>query len=186
MATPIGHALGGIIVYATDRKRQFDIKLFILTLVFAVLPDIDFLFGFVVGKPNLYHHGFTHSFVFVICIGVASAWLLRIKDRQLFRLYALMFVGAGVSHLIFDLMTVDGTAPFGAPVLWPFTNKYFIFPLQIFMDVHRAADSARFIISLFNPHNLKTVIREIYMLVPVIVIMLFVKKRFQTREYEFK
>ncbi|MBN2412343.1 metal-dependent hydrolase [candidate division KSB1 bacterium] len=181
MATPIGHALGGFIVYAAGQKRFFDIKLLTATVVFAVLPDIDFLFGFVVGKPNLYHHGFTHSFVFVICIGVAGAWLLTLKNRKQFRLYTLMFIGAGVSHLTFDLMTVDGTAPFGAPVLWPFTNKYFIFPVRIFMDVHRAADSARFFISLFNPHNLKTVVREILMLAPVFFFILLLNKRFQTR-----
>ncbi len=182
MATPIGHALGGIIVYTTGRKRQFDIKLFIATLFLAVLPDIDFLFGFVVGKPNLYHHGFTHSFVFVICIGVAGAWLLSLKNRKLFRLYAIMFISAGVSHLIFDLMTVDGTAPFGVRVLWPFTNKYFIFPLQIFLDVHRAANSTQFIMSLFNLHNLKAVTQEILMLTPVVFFILLINKWFQTRE----
>ena len=181
MATPIGHALGGIIVYTTGKKRHFDLKLFIATLFFAELPDIDFLFGFVVGKPNLYHHGFTHSLIFVICIGVAGAWLLSLKNREQFRLYALMLVGAGISHLIFDLLAVDGTAPFGAPVLWPFTNKYFIFPIQIFMDVHRAADSGRFFISLFTPHNLKTVTREIYMLLPVVIFILLINKRFQKR-----
>jgi len=182
MATPIGHALGGIVVYATGEKSQFDIKLFLATLFFAVIPDIDFLFGFVVGKPNLYHHGFTHSFVFVICIGVAGAWLLSLKNRKMFRFYTIMFISSGVSHLIFDLLTIDGTAPLGAPVLWPFTNDYFIFPFLVFLDVHRADNSAQFIQSMLNMHNLRTVMQEIFIITPVILFILWFKKRYQAGE----
>jgi hypothetical protein len=39
--------------------------LFVFILLCANVPDVDFLFGFAAGNPNLYHHMWTHSLAFL-------------------------------------------------------------------------------------------------------------------------
>lgn len=177
MPTPIGHALGGAIVYSfsdADKKKKWLVAL--LVIFFAELPDIDFLFGFFVGNPNKYHHQFTHSFFFVILAGLIGAWLCRKTKLMQFRASAVLFIAAGFSHILLDFLAVDTSAPFGEPVFWPFWNKFFISPFQIFSDVHRASDSGLFFKSMLNLHNLKTIILEIGILTPIAIIIELVKR----------
>ncbi len=177
MPTPIGHALGGAIVYSfsdSDKRKKWLIAL--LVLFFAELPDVDFLFGFFVGNPNKYHHQFTHSFFFVILAGIVGAWLCRKINIMQFCASAVLFIAAGFSHILLDLLAVDTSAPFGEPVFWPFWNKYFISQVQIFSDVHRASTSGLFFKSMLNLHNLKTIVLEIVILTPAAVVISFIKR----------
>ena len=67
MASPVGHSLFGLGIYSAANK-QFNWKTVFIYIVLANLADFDFLFGFVVGEPNKYHHQFTHSFVMAVLI----------------------------------------------------------------------------------------------------------------------
>ena len=49
MPTPVGHILAGAVIYKSQKESGF--LLLSLLLFFALLPDIDFLFGFVAGDP---------------------------------------------------------------------------------------------------------------------------------------
>jgi len=184
MASPIGHALGGLLVYTAGTGKKLNRLALIGALLFSVLPDIDFLFGFIVGEPNRYHHGFTHSIVFVALAGSLGAWLCSFKNFRMFRFYWIVFVLSGLSHLLFDIFTIDNNPPFGAPLLWPFSNHYYIIPVRLFTDMHRAADSSNFIKSLFNPHNGMAVVREIYLVLPLVIITFWLKKRFSGNEVQ--
>jgi len=170
MPTPVGHVLSGALLYsALSMRRTLPKRLFLFTLLWAVLPDIDFLFGFWVGNPNRYHHQFTHSLVFVIILGFVGAALLTKNNRTQFWLYFVCLSAAGVLHLTLDLLAVDTRAPYGAPIFWPFSGHYFISPIRIFSDVHRASDSGAFFKSLFNWHNARTVGIEMLILGPLTV-----------------
>ncbi len=149
--------------------------LFLVTF-FAVLPDIDFLFGFVVGDPNRYHHLFTHSFTFVVLTGLAGGWIYsKLKKESWLKLSAI-FISAGISHVVLDILALDKREPFGCPLWWPFSNAFVISPVTIFADVSRASDSQYFIQSLFNAHNLKTVLIETVILTPLLIIAVFFYK----------
>lgn len=178
MASPIGHALGGLVVYTVGTGKKLNWIALIGSLFFAVLPDIDFLFGLMVGEPNRYHHGVTHTILFVVLAALPGAWLCSRKNARQFRFFALIFVLAGLSHLLFDLVTIDSNPPFGAPLFWPLSSQYYIIPASLFTDIHRSADAAGFFKSLFNRHNAMAVVREIYLLLPVVIVALLLKKRF--------
>ena len=148
-----------------------------ISVAMAELPDIDFLFGFLTNEPNKYHHGFTHSFMFVIVIGLLVAVVTSWRNRSQFGRHALLFTGAGISHIVLDSLAKDTTPPYGAPIFWPFTDKFYISPVIVFSDMHRASDSARFFPSMFTLHNLMTVTREVLILLPLIVLIYVLNKR---------
>lgn len=168
MPTPVGHAIAGAIFYSgTSKSKKFDLWLLGTLLFFVVLPDIDFVFGFMVGDPNRYHHQFTHSFFFVILAGLIGGYLFA-KWRQQSAVYSsAIFISAGITHVILDVLALDTSAPYGCPLFWPFSNQFMISPVVIFSDVSRASDTRTFFASLFNIHNLKTVLIEIGILAPI-------------------
>ncbi len=174
MPTPLGHALAGAILYeglpAEKRRRH---ELFIAILIFALLPDIDFLFGFLVGDANLYHHFFTHSFFFVILVGILAGAVYAKWRRKSALIYSAILASAGISHVILDILAVDKRAPFGCPLFWPFSQKYYISPVLLFSDVSRVSDSRFFFQSLFNWHNLRTIGIEALVLTPVLLFMIW-------------
>ena len=57
MATPIGHVLGGYLVYAcASSARPVRNRIVIwVCLALAISPDLDFVPGLWVGQPALYH-----------------------------------------------------------------------------------------------------------------------------------
>jgi len=168
MPTPVGHALGGAIIASFIKKRRSKNWLvFALVLFFAELPDIDFMFGLIEGDANKYHHQFTHSFVFVFWAALLGAAIINKFGIMQFSKSFVLFSVAGTSHLIFDLLALDTSEPFGAPVFWPFWNGFIISPVTIFSDVHRSSSASAFFPSLFSFHNLKTVLIEVLVLGPV-------------------
>jgi membrane-bound metal-dependent hydrolase YbcI (DUF457 family) len=174
MPTPIGHALAGTIIYLFSNGKSRKKWLILFAVVFvAGLPDIDFVFGFIVGNPNKHHHHFTHSFLFVVIAGLIGAFMAYKTSIMSFQRSALLFIGAGISHIFLDILCLDTTAPFGVPIFWPFWEKCFISPIQIFSDVHRALSSTIFFQSLINWHNLRTVLLEIIILGPVAAYLFF-------------
>ncbi len=177
MPTPVGHALGGAISASLfQNKGRAKWLVFILVLFFAELPDIDFLFGIIEGNANKYHHQFTHSFVFILIAAFVGAAITSKFGIMQFSKSFVLFTVAGASHLIFDLLALDTSEPYGAPVFWPFWNGFVISPITIFSDVHRSSSASAFFPSLFSLHNLKTVLTEIIALAPVWLVIWASKK----------
>ena len=81
MPTPVGHVFGALIL-STSQKQRLDTLSIVLVLFFALLPDIDFLFGFAVGDPNRYHHLFTHSFTFVVAAGMLGGYIWQTATKE--------------------------------------------------------------------------------------------------------
>ena len=91
MASPVGHSLLGLGIYSAANK-QFDWKTFFVYIVLSNLADFDFLFGFVVGEPNKYHHQFTHSIVMAAVFAGIFAYFFCKKNEEKFLKMNLIFI----------------------------------------------------------------------------------------------
>jgi membrane-bound metal-dependent hydrolase YbcI (DUF457 family) len=180
MCTPIGHGLAGASVYrAGSGKGIHPPWFFIFILLCANIPDVDFLFGFVAGNPNLYHHAWTHSLTFCAGAGVLAALGSRffIEKNQSLRI-GLMTSGAVLSHLVLDYFTADQNPPFGIKLFWPFTGNDYISSVPVFQDVYRVSMNRGFFESLICRHNGVTLLIEIAIMGSLFVlVVLFTRKR---------
>jgi inner membrane protein len=156
---------------------QLDRLDLLLFMVFANIPDLDFLPGFFAGNPNMYHHGMTHSifFALVVSIVVGVAYSI-IRKKEMMKMSIILFV-TYASHLLLDFLGKDTRQPFGEQLFWPFTSEYYISPFALFSDVHKASHSDIFLKSLFNWHNLTTMAIEVAILTPILLLVLNRKKQ---------
>lgn len=141
------------------------------------LPDVDFLFGFVQGAPNRYHHLGTHSIVFGVAVGMVFGFGYWIVTRRGGFRWGILAFGVVFSHILLDFFTLDQRPPYGIPLLWPVRHEFFLSPVLIFQDVSKASTSDAFLRSLFCWHNVGTVLREIAILGPVWVGVAVWKRR---------
>jgi len=176
VATPIGHSLAGLAIYTLKgRFRCGDNTktLLWLCLLFSVCPDFDFLPGIVQGKPVLYHQGISHSLGFALGVSCLVALVYTRKQGCFFPIWALLLLSY-VSHLVIDLFGADSRPPYGLPLFWPLTNKYFLAPIQIFLGVHHdgspSADLAIWVTSIASGYNLVAIGIEILVLLPLVLV----------------
>ncbi len=173
MPLPIGHALAGLAMQRARpgfffANRWLDAFFF---MFLANLPDADFIPGLISGRPNLYHHGAFHSLGAALAVALIGAGFFRLKKRRAdarphrrFRGPAAMIFLLFFSHLLLDLFALDLVAPFGLPLLWPFSGRYFIAGRPLFINVTRSSAAGDFFPSLFNSHNLAAALREVLIL----------------------
>ena len=177
MATPIGHALAGYLVFRAlaDTKQENRGCLVSICVVMAVSPDLDFLPGIILkGQPALYHQGISHSLGFAIGVGLIGALVLGRKWRSLPVNWGVFSMAYG-SHLVIDLFGPDLRPPFGIPLFWPISENYYIAPFQIFGGVsHAGTTSAPFgewMTGVIQPYNLWAIAIEIIVILPLILIV---------------
>jgi inner membrane protein len=179
MCTPIGHVLAGTAIYrAGSVKGIHSYWFFFFILLCANLPDVDFLFGFVEGNPNLYHHMWTHSLTFCAGVGVLTVLGSRLfHGLQPVRIGLIAF-GSVLSHLVLDYFTVDQNPPFGIKLFWPFTENYYISSVPVFQDVYRNSENSGFFKSLICRHNGAALLIEIAIMGSLLVLVfIFIRKR---------
>lgn len=163
MPSPVGHALGGAIVgLVCDVRRGGggDVRArlrAVLTAplvragaIAAVLPDLDFLWG--------RHNMETHSLGAAVAAGLV-AWLWWRGQGRL----ALTVGLAWASHVLFDWLGSDDTAPLGVMALWPATSTFYFARAYVFEAISR-----RYWLDGFLAHNLWAVMTEVLMLAPVL------------------
>jgi inner membrane protein len=161
MPSPIGHALTGIAVNQARPGVFFANKWHeaVFFVFLANLPDFDFLPGLLTGYPNLYHHGIFHSLGAALLVSVAGGWLFAMRKRSFRNVTTVVFVMYAV-HLLLDFFAGDTKPPYGMPLLWPFSNRFFLAARPIFLNIARSSRSEDFFSSLFNRHNLAAVLLE--------------------------
>jgi len=186
MPLPIAHTGIGLACYLSLPKRDIDQlndrKNAVLLLLFAFLanlPDLDFLPGIIVGQPNAYHHGPSHSIVLALIAAVA---VFSISYRYFHELgkvrYLLALLLVCASHTLLDFFSKDTGHPFGVPLLWPLHEDYFISSTSLFSDVERSSDPGfAFIMSLFNSHNLIAIAGESLFVIMVLSAAIAVRNR---------
>lgn len=161
MPSPVGHSLAGIAFSGLgrrslggDRRAFRDQVALLVALIFAAnAPDLDFLPGILLGDPDRFHHGPSHSLGAALAFAVV-AWLgaraLRARDAA--RLGLLMTL-AFASHLLLDMLSLDRRPPSGVPLLWPFSGRTFVLPFAVFMDVRREPAAGSFLASVLLRDN---------------------------------
>lgn len=168
MPSPIGHALGGLIVSVAlapadtirlpSQTRSVRNRLLAFSLAAACLPDIDFLWG--------RHNMETHSLGFVLVLGLAAlAWT---RSTRL----AVACLAAGGTHVLFDWLGSDDFPPLGVMALWPFSSDFYFAEAYVFATISR-----RYWLPGFVAHNVWAVLREIAILVPVAVLLYGIRFR---------
>lgn len=163
MPLPIAHSAAGLASYFAfiNRNKKHEISkkegvyLIGLCLFLAILPDLDFIPGFLVGEPGRFHHGPSHSLIVGLIGGLVfyRFAIYRFKGISKLRILGCCILSL-LSHPILDYFAVDTSKPFGVPLLWPFSNEYYISSIPLFSDVHRNQESVGiFFKSLMNAHN---------------------------------
>lgn len=168
MPTPIGHTLAGLTIGEAigDVPSGGRRWLWLAALAVAAnLPDADYIPGFVIGRPNAFHHYALHSIGAALLFGFIIGGLLwRIRGK--FIRYFICFSSVYMSHMILDFFAADSSWPYGMQILWPVSSEFFVSPLAVFLDVQKGQVSNGFVTSLLVWHNIYAVVWEIGVLVP--------------------
>lgn len=175
MPSSIAHSLAGYVIYraTSEDTSRIEWRRLFFYCICSNLPDLDFIPGFLLGAPNKFHHGVSHSLGFALGFGFCmSLILLFVKNQGVLRNF-IIFFGLYFSHVLLDLLSYDSSPPYGVPALWPITDNYYISPLLIFLDIQRGQVSETFIRSLFNFHNFLAILIEVVVFLPLVVIVSF-------------
>jgi membrane-bound metal-dependent hydrolase YbcI (DUF457 family) len=166
MPSPLGHALGGVLVgllvapknrfhwaHPNQRPHQTDRTGLIVCATFACLPDVDFVWG--------RHSMETHSLLVALVVGVAVYVIDRpLRGRGAARL-ALGCALAWASHVLFDWLGSDDSPPLGVMALWPLTRDFYFANAFIFEAISR-----RYAEPGFWQQNVWALAKELLMLAP--------------------
>ena len=164
MPTPVAHSLAGACVAPLVSRRLPAARTLpvVAALLFAAnLPDIDYL-ALVRGRESMerFHQGPLHSIGFVAVAAAPLALLLR--RRLGFARAWLLLAGAGLTHLLLDLMVVDRKPPIGFPFFWPFTAELFHATVEIFPGIDRD--------TVFGGKNLRELLVELAWGIPALLL----------------
>lgn len=177
MPSPLGHALGSLIVGArpgrtSDARRLTAIRLTILAAI-GVAPDLDLLWG--------RHSMETHSVGAALIAGLVTLALARTLDVRSWlgvrtNLAAAVLVATvWVAHPLMDMLGADNSPPFGVMLWWPFSHMFVIAPFHLFDAVSRMYWRDDFL-----SHNLAAAAREALILGPVAAVVWFLRRRQST------
>lgn len=172
MPTPVGHALGGIATGALlAGKRPFlgprrDLVLFALL---AQTPDLDFLPGLIIGRPDAYHHGLSHSLGAALLVGLLTGLVGRRWGSPL--RWGVMGFLICWSHVLLDALCLDTSYPYGVPLWQPLSAGYHLF-YPLFPDVWRQGPFWALV-----RHNLWCVTVEVLVLGPPALLSLWRRRR---------
>ena len=155
--SPVGHALGGLIVGEVLAPSAL-----LLCAAAGVLPDIDFAWGG--------HNQQTHSLGAAIIAGLlVFAWK---RSPRL----AIAVTLSWASHVLFDWLGSDDTPPLGVMALWPLNSNFYFADAFVFEAISR-----RYWLDNFIPHNAWAVIKEVLILGPIAVIAFLWRGRRRSR-----
>ena len=151
--SPVGHALGGLIVGEVLAPSAL-----LICAVAGVLPDIDFAWGG--------HNRETHSLGAAVIAGlVVFAWK---RSPRL----AIAVTLSWASHVLFDWLGSDDTPPLGVMALWPVSSNFYFADAYVFEAISR-----RYWLDNFFSHNAWAVLKEILILGPVASVAWWFRRR---------
>ena len=175
MPSPLAHGLTGYIFYDRNPFLFFERGWtnFLFYIFLCNLPDIDFLPGFLMGEPNRFHHGLTHTLGAALFVALLFGVIFHLWKEK-FRAVTTVTFFAYYSHVLMDYFTEDLRAPFGVMLFWPFNSLYYISDVKIFKNVFRSDVSSTFFSSLFSKANIETFVLEAFIFgVAIIFFKLF-------------
>jgi inner membrane protein len=172
LALPIAHAAAGYLVHrvggGTDRPGA-GLGRAVALMIVANVPDADFLVGFVLGRPGMFHRGASHTILAAVLFGIAAGAFVRWRWRERFGPAALLFGAAYLSHLLLDALTIDSRPPAGGQFLWPLSSAYVIAPLTFFTEIYLDGRTrSSFLDSVLNWPTVGVLTREVVFAVIVL------------------
>ena len=116
MPLPVAHSLiGATVAAALDKGSEGRWQLLCLCGLLGICPDFDYVLNWLrVGRGG-WHHGFTHSIVFALCVGAVTAFVSRARSVRAF----IAFSAATASHTLLDYLITESR---GVSLWWPFTD----------------------------------------------------------------
>jgi membrane-bound metal-dependent hydrolase YbcI (DUF457 family) len=157
MPSPVGHALGGLIV-----GQALAPSALLICAIAGILPDIDFAWGG--------HNRETHSLGAAVIAGlVVYAWK---RSPRL----AIAVTLSWASHVLFDWLGSDDTPPLGVMALWPLNSNFYFANAFVFEAISR-----RYWLDNFLSHNAWAVATEILILGPIAAIAFLWRARRRSR-----
>jgi hypothetical protein len=134
----------------------------------AVLADVDLVLGA--------HRGATHSLTAAMAIGVIAylvVWRANLARPLLVAVACGLAYG---SHVLLDWLGHDVSPPIGVMALWPFSERYYESDLHLFSSISR-----RYWLGWpFVRHNLLAIAWELALLVPLVSVVWFARRRAQS------
>ena len=171
MPTPVAHTLAGFAVWLGSNqqaKRQTGLLVLLLVLV-SNLPDVDFVAGYFVGDPRVYHWRATHSVLAAISVAIVFGLLFRSRLGTFQRAAWAGGVAYG-SHLMLDMLMGQPHDPsIGLQLFWPFSQQRFMAPWEVFHMAPHSIEWLGPLRTLFSRAILPVIQREVLVIVPVIV-----------------
>ena len=152
---------------------------YVFCAVAANAPDLDFFPGLFTGDVNRFHQSASHSLVAALVFGAAAA-LVALPSSRSFARIGLAGVGLYSSHLLLDLFCEDKGAPFGIPLLWPFSSQHFTAPWSVFEGVKHGVpgeDLSAFMGHVLSWANVGVVALEMVILSPLLLLTWYVTRR---------
>ena len=174
MPSPVGHILGGAVVYLTAvRKQDRSRAVLVVTLLGSILPDFDFFPGFFIGEFAAYHHGISHSLTFALFFA-AAVFILAGRRQKKIAARAAILAGLGyASHVILDFVGArEGTL--GVPIFWPLSDKPFGLDLGLLGSIY-FDDSG--IWSVVRWDNAPALLRELLIIGSPVLFLLWKEQR---------
>lgn len=153
MPTPIGHALGALLVTAPLRARSRLLGAGVAAAIVAAgaAPDLDLLVH--------RHSAQTHSVGAAVIAALAAFAILRWRRVLRAGTIAVLTALAVLSHVLLDWLGTDSSPPIGVMALWPWSRAYFESDAHVFMAVSR-----RYWLPEFWTYNFIVLSRELLIL----------------------
>ncbi len=136
----------------------------------ACLPDLDFVPGILIGRPDWLHRGPSHSLLGAAVFGAMAAALARAACVREPAVFGLLIGVAYASHVFLDTFSPDPLRITGVPAFWPLTDTPVVVPSSIFLEIRRDPRAGGFFASLWLPHNLQAVLREMLIMGTVLAL----------------
>ncbi len=173
MSSPIAHSLAGLGIGFLSWRKVFKAPLTWKSILFCVimanLPDFDVIPGIFAGDINLYHHAYTHTFLFAFAASLAvSALAPRSRLKWAYMSFILV-----LSHFAIDYITIDRSPPIGLPLLWPFSDMRFKWEFAFLPVVARGSS----LVSIINAHNIRTAAIETAVFLPFTILSYFLYRQ---------
>jgi inner membrane protein len=178
MASPVGHGLMGVAVYAATVPRRRLLAAWgwlALCVGASVLPDLDWVVPAAVGRIDVAlwaHRSFTHTVFFAAAAALAAygiARLAKARSRLAWQVAAVVLVCL-LAHLALDVMNEDTRAPYGIAVFWPAWGKTFYAPIGLLPRVEKLTYA-----DVVSWHNVKVAFTEIGLFGALILVVLGVR-----------
>lgn len=173
MPTPVGHSLAGLGFYFLFNRNYNvlrDLKGFTPFFIAALAADLDFIPGLIIGDANRYHHGITHSISASLIAAFVFSLIFKMNGdlRKRFVIFSSLFL----SHIFLDYFSIDTSLPYGVPLFWPLSERYYLSVIPVFIDIQRGNIGL-----LFSLHNWMAALREALIIGPFAAILFIYRYR---------